>query len=152
MQRVRAGKREAEAAKQEAVSSPAGKICRGKVAGFHGGLRYGKLGLGTSVGAALEKVGVAIMLLTEAEQEEALRQLADWRLSADGKALTREWRFRHFRACFGFMAEVALLAEKQGHHPDWSNVYNHLSIRLTTHEAGGLTKRDVTLARAIDAI
>lgn len=95
---------------------------------------------------------MAIKLLTESERDEAMLTLPDWHLSADGKSLTREWRFRHFRACFGFMTQVALLAEKHSHHPEWTNVYNKLSMQLTTHEAGGLTERDVALAHAIDQV
>ena len=78
------------------------------------------------------------------------QELPDWRL--EGEALLREWNFRDFSAAWGFMARVALLAEQQDHHPEWSNVYGRVSIRLTTHDAGGLSARDVRLARAIDAL
>ena len=66
--------------------------------------------------------------------------------------LRRSFRFADFSAAWAFMARVALLAEKQDHHPEWSNVYNRVEIALTTHDAGGLTARDVTLAQAIDAL
>ena len=69
-----------------------------------------------------------------------------------GDGLERTWRFADFVGAFGFMSRVALLAEKADHHPDWSNVWNKVHIRLTTHDAGGLTKRDFELARAIDAL
>jgi len=81
-----------------------------------------------------------------------LARLPDWALSADGLAISREWVFADFVAAFGFMARVAILAEKQDHHPEWSNVYNRVSIRLTTHDAGGLSQRDIRLALAIDAL
>ena len=66
--------------------------------------------------------------------------------------LRRSFRFADFSAAWAFMARVALLAEKQDHHPDWSNVYNRVEIALSTHDAGGLTARDVRLAEAIDAL
>ena len=71
----------------------------------------------------------------------------------DGRdALARRWRFADFSTAWGFMSRVALLAEAQDHHPEWSNVYNRVEIVLTTHDAGGLSVRDVKLARAIDAL
>ena len=75
-----------------------------------------------------------------------------WRHDAARDALVREWAFRDFSAAWGFMARVALLAEAQDHHPEWSNVYGRVTILLTTHDAGGLSARDVRLARAIDAL
>ena len=67
-------------------------------------------------------------------------------------AITRSLRFKDFNAAFGFMARVALAAEKLDHHPEWCNVYNRVDITLSTHDAGGLTELDVTLARQIDAL
>ncbi len=81
-----------------------------------------------------------------------LAALPQWQLLADGRALHRSFRFADFSAAWGFMTRVALLAEAQNHHPDWRNVYNRVEITLTTHDSGGLTARDVTLARAIDAL
>ena len=78
--------------------------------------------------------------------------LPGWRLLPDRDAIIRDFKFRDFSAAWGFMARVALLAEQQDHHPEWSNVYNCVSITLTTHDAGGLSERDVALAQAIDAI
>jgi 4a-hydroxytetrahydrobiopterin dehydratase len=72
--------------------------------------------------------------------------LLGWVRSADGLALEREFRFADFSAAFGFMAAVALAAEKADHHPEWFNVYNRVSVRWTTHDAGGITRRDVALA------
>ena len=77
-------------------------------------------------------------------------ELPGWRL--DGEHIRRSYRFRDFSQAWGFMSRVALLAEKQDHHPEWFNVYNKVDIALTTHDAGGLSQRDVALAKAIDAL
>ncbi len=66
--------------------------------------------------------------------------------------IERDWRFADFSAAWGFMTRVAMLAEKADHHPEWSNVYNRFHIRLTTHDAGGLTDKDTALADAINAL
>ncbi|MBC2669313.1 4a-hydroxytetrahydrobiopterin dehydratase [Novosphingobium piscinae] len=94
---------------------------------------------------------MSISCLTPAERDSALAALPLWSLRADGLALVRTLRFADFAAAFGFMTRVAILAEKADHHPEWSNVYNRVEITLTTHDAGGLSQRDVALARAIDA-
>ncbi len=89
----------------------------------------------------------------DAEARTALaRDLPDWVMADDRDAITRTFRFADFNAAWGFMARVALLAEKQDHHPEWSNVWNRVEITLSTHDAGGLSVRDVMLARAIDAL
>lgn len=84
----------------------------------------------------------------------ARAQLAEtlplWTL--DGERLLRSFRFETFVEAFGFMTQVALVAERMDHHPEWSNVYNRVEIALTTHDAGGLSARDVKLATAIDAL
>jgi 4a-hydroxytetrahydrobiopterin dehydratase len=90
--------------------------------------------------------------LTDAEREQALTELPGWTLRDDGLAITRELKFRNFSEAFAFMTRVALIAEKQDHHPEWSNVYNRVSITLTTHDAGGLSERDIKMARAIDKL
>lgn len=87
--------------------------------------------------------------LNEAAIAGALATVPGWRQAGDG--IERRYVFGDFAAAFGFMARVALLAEKADHHPEWSNVYNRVDIRLTTHDAGGLSSRDFSLARAIDA-
>jgi 4a-hydroxytetrahydrobiopterin dehydratase len=74
-----------------------------------------------------------------------------WALSADGLAITRQFRFADFSAAFAFMTQVALAAERADHHPEWSNVYNRVDMRLTTHDAGGLTELDFALAAVADA-
>ncbi len=86
--------------------------------------------------------------LTAAEIEQALTALPAWSLDQD--KLYREFAFGNFIEAFGFMSRVALLAERMDHHPDWSNVYNRVRIHLTTHDAGGLSERDLRLARQID--
>lgn len=90
--------------------------------------------------------------LSDEERDAALAKLTDWTLRADGLAIEREFRFRDFSEAFGFMTRVALLAEQGDHHPEWSNVYNKLAITLTTHDAGGLSRRDADMAKAIDAL
>lgn len=71
--------------------------------------------------------------------------------TGDSSSLACSCAFRDFRQAFAFMTEVALLAEKADHHPEWSNVYNKVNIALTTHDAGGITERDLSLAKQIDA-
>ncbi len=82
---------------------------------------------------------------------EALKALPLW-IAHDGDrpAITRRLTFTDFNAAFGFMTRVALLADKVDHHPEWSNVYNRVEILLTTHDAGGVTEKDVQMARFID--
>jgi 4a-hydroxytetrahydrobiopterin dehydratase len=88
--------------------------------------------------------------LTEEQLAEALASLPGWAV-AEGK-LHREYRFRDFVDAFGFMATAALVIEKRDHHPEWLNVYNRVIVDLTTHDAGGITSKDVELARALDTI
>lgn len=89
--------------------------------------------------------------LTPDDIAAALADLPDWTLSPDGAAIERRFTFADFAAAFGFMSQVALMAERADHHPEWSNVYNRVDIRLTTHDCGGLSKRDMMLAKKIDA-
>ena len=90
--------------------------------------------------------------LSEAERADALDALSDWDYDEARDAITRSIVFTDFAEAFGFMAQVALIAEKADHHPEWTNVWNRVEIVLTTHDAGGLSERDVELATAIDAI
>ncbi|WP_224704070.1 4a-hydroxytetrahydrobiopterin dehydratase [Devosia aquimaris] len=92
--------------------------------------------------------------LDAARLAQAVHDLPAWRLeNGDGAdMLVRVFSFADFSAAFGFMARVALAAEKAGHHPDWSNSYNKVTVRLSTHDAGGISTRDIDLAQAIDAI
>jgi 4a-hydroxytetrahydrobiopterin dehydratase len=95
---------------------------------------------------------MAIAELTEAERGNALSELRDWTLARGGRAIERKVSFADFSEAFAFMTRVALLAESHDHHPEWSNVYNRVEITLTTHDADGLSTRDVAMARAIDAL
>ncbi len=97
-------------------------------------------------------MGEKLSVLTAEERDAALARLGGWQLDSDGAAIRREFRFKDFSAAFGFMARVALAAEKAGHHPDWSNTYNRVTIALSTHDAGGITVKDIDLATAIDGL
>lgn len=88
--------------------------------------------------------------LSPTEVEEAVSSLEGWSLEDGGMAIVRSFKFRTFSEAFGFMARSALQAEKMDHHPEWSNVYNKVEVRLTTHSAGGLTALDMELARRMD--
>ena len=90
--------------------------------------------------------------LTTAERAALPTGLPEWSMAQGRDAIRREFRFKDFSQAWGFMARVALLAEKHDHHPEWSNVWNKVEITLSTHDAGGLTGNDVTLAKAIDAL
>jgi 4a-hydroxytetrahydrobiopterin dehydratase len=90
--------------------------------------------------------------LTEAEIGELLPTLPGWTLGEDKKGIHKAFKFEDFVQAFGFMTRVALLDEKADHHPEWSNVYNRVEIVLTTHDANGLSRRDVDLARKIEAL
>ena len=82
---------------------------------------------------------------------EALRDLPLWQAhDGDRPTIQRHLTFADFNAAFGFMTRVALLADKIDHHPEWSNVYNRVNVLLTTHDAGGVTDRDIRMARFID--
>lgn len=88
--------------------------------------------------------------LSDEERSAVLATLPDWALVAGRDAITRSIRFKDFNTAFAFMTRVALKAEKMDHHPEWFNVYNRVDITLSTHDAGGLTERDVALARFIE--
>jgi 4a-hydroxytetrahydrobiopterin dehydratase len=90
--------------------------------------------------------------LTQAKRDAALAKLRGWHLAEGRDAIQRTFVFKDFNQAFGFMARVALVAEKLDHHPDWSNVYKTVEVTLSTHDAGGLTERDIALAEAMDRI
>ena len=90
--------------------------------------------------------------LSEEERKTWLSALPEWSLCRDGNAIERRFEFGDFSAAFAFMTRVALIAEKRDHHPEWFNVYNRVEITLTTHDAGGLSLRDVKMARKIGAL
>lgn len=93
-----------------------------------------------------------IATLTQEQRAAALAELPEWTVVAEPDGISRRFVFRDFVAAFGFMTRVAIVAEKADHHPEWSNVYNRVDIVLTTHDAGGLSQRDIDLARAIDEL
>ena len=93
-----------------------------------------------------------IAKLSTQERQAALASLSGWQEVAGRDAIQRKIKFADFNAAWGFMSRVALLADKQDHHPEWQNVYNRVEILLTTHDCDGLSQRDVKLATAIDKI
>ena len=89
-------------------------------------------------------------MLSEEEAAEQIASMDGWSLG--GGAISKKFQFATFSEAFGFMARAALAAEKMDHHPEWTNVYNTVSVRLTTHDAGGLTRNDIELARLMDKL
>ena len=89
-------------------------------------------------------------LLSPQEREDLRSSLTQWQVGDE--RLKRQWQFSDFSEAFAFMTRVALLAESKQHHPNWSNVYNRVTIELTTHDLGGLSNLDAELARSIDAL
>lgn len=90
--------------------------------------------------------------LNDEERASWLGALNDWTPAREGKAIARTFEFEDFSEAFAFMTRVALLAEKSDHHPEWFNVYNRVEITLTTHDADGLSLRDVNMAKDIEAL
>lgn len=91
-------------------------------------------------------------LLNEAELSNALDELNDWRVDESRPALCKNFQFKNFNVAFRFMTGVALYAEKADHHPEWKNVWNKVDVTLTTHDAGGITKKDIQLAKFMDKL
>ena len=90
--------------------------------------------------------------LSGAARRTALAKIKGWKKVRGRDAISKGYRFKDFNEAFAFMNRVALMAEKMDHHPEWFNVYNRVDITLSTHDAGGLSERDVALARFIDSI
>jgi 4a-hydroxytetrahydrobiopterin dehydratase len=90
--------------------------------------------------------------LNSSDRESAMAAMPEWTYDADAKGIRRRFKFSDFAEAFSFMTRVAILAEKADHHPEWFNVYNRVDILLTTHDAGGLSARDISLAKTIDAL
>ncbi len=88
--------------------------------------------------------------LTSTQRKAALAELTGWSPVSGRDAIQRQFKFKDFSAAWGFMSRVALAAEAMDHHPEWSNVWNRVDITLSTHDADGLTERDIALARKID--
>ncbi len=92
--------------------------------------------------------------LTDQQRQELLSPLLDagWQPDTDRDAITKVFTFKSFVEAFAFMSGAALYAEKLNHHPEWSNVYNRVTVTLTTHDAGGLTELDIKLAKRMDGL
>jgi 4a-hydroxytetrahydrobiopterin dehydratase len=90
--------------------------------------------------------------LTADARAAALKELPEWAETREREAITRTFTFKDFNEAFGFMCRVALVAEKRDHHPEWRNVYKTVEVVLATHDAGGVTARDIELARVMDDI
>ena len=88
--------------------------------------------------------------LSTSERATALASLSGWTEESGGKSIRRDFRFRTFSEAFSFMTRAALKAEKMDHHPEWTNVYNKVSVRLTTHDSGGVTELDTKMAAAMN--
>ena len=93
-----------------------------------------------------------VQKLNDDARTALLARFPEWTHEPARDAITRRFTFDDFAQAFGFMASVAILAEKMDHHPEWSNVYNRVDILLTTHDADGLSDRDATLAEAIERL
>ena len=81
----------------------------------------------------------------------AVKALSEWREVEGRDAITRSFKFRDFNQAFAFMTRVALLSEKLDHHPEWFNVYNKVDVTLSTHDAGGITEKDIAMAKAMNS-
>jgi 4a-hydroxytetrahydrobiopterin dehydratase len=90
--------------------------------------------------------------LTAEARKEAVKALSGWSEVPGREAIARTFTFRDFNEAFGFMARVALVAEKNDHHPEWRNVYKTVEVVLATHDAGGVTERDIRLAKVMNGI
>ena len=90
--------------------------------------------------------------IAAAQRDATLAEISDWKPAEGRDAITRSFKFADFSQAFGFMTRVALAAEKLDHHPEWSNVWNRVEITLTTPDAGGLTERDVKLAKIMHGL
>ena len=90
--------------------------------------------------------------LSDAARTQAMTELPGWRVVEGRDAIVKTFRFADFNAAFGFMSRVALLAERMDHHPEWFNVYNRVEVTLATHDAGGVTERDVRMAKFMEEI
>jgi 4a-hydroxytetrahydrobiopterin dehydratase len=89
-------------------------------------------------------------LLSPSERSILATDLAHWSLATNRDAITRSYQFKDFKEAFAFMTQCALMAEQMNHHPEWFNVWNRVEVTLSTHDAGGLTKLDLDLARSMD--
>ena len=93
---------------------------------------------------------MSVEKMTSQQIEAGLKDLSGWKLRDE--KLRRELKFKNFVQAWGFMTQVAMLAEQADHHPEWSNVYSRVTIDLTTHEAGGISQRDFDLAKKVNEV
>ena len=91
-----------------------------------------------------------MMRLSESDIDEELKKLSGWNVKDD--KLHKEFQFDNFNQAFGFMTRAAMEIEKMNHHPEWFNVYNRITVDLTTHESGGITNNDVNLAKILNSL
>lgn len=89
--------------------------------------------------------------LSDRDRNQALTEIDDWVYDAEAKAINKTFSFKDFSEAWGFMNRAALLAEKMDHHPEWFNVYNRVEVKMTTHDAGGVTELDIQMARAMES-
>lgn len=90
--------------------------------------------------------------LTKNQISQFSSKIIGWEIAEDGNSMIKNFEFRDFNQAFSFMTRIALVAEKNDHHPEWCNVYNKVSIKLTTHDCGGLSEKDIQLAISIDSL
>lgn len=95
---------------------------------------------------------MARTVLDDKAISDALATLDGWTIEEGGTAIARDFKFKNFNEAFGFMTRVALVAERLDHHPEWSNVYNMVDVRLSTHDVGGVTDLDIEVAKAMNRI
>jgi 4a-hydroxytetrahydrobiopterin dehydratase len=91
-------------------------------------------------------------ILSAVERRRALAALQGWKKVRGRDAIFKSYRFGSFNEAFGFMTRIALMADRMDHHPEWFNVYNRVDVTLTTHDSGGVTERDIALARFMESI
>jgi 4a-hydroxytetrahydrobiopterin dehydratase len=91
-------------------------------------------------------------MLAPDERKDALAKVPGWKPVAGRDAIAKSFKFKDFSEAFGFMTRAALVAERMNHHPEWFNVWNRVDVTLSTHDAGGLTERDIELAAAMDKL
>jgi 4a-hydroxytetrahydrobiopterin dehydratase len=107
---------------------------------------------GVRIEAGERREANMVQKLSAEARKSALKGLSGWSEVADREAIQRTFSFKDFNEAFGFMARAALVAEKSDHHPEWRNVYKTVEVVLATHDAGGVTARDIELAQAMNAI
>lgn len=103
-------------------------------------------------GGATSREGAVVARLEGNARKQALTGLKGWKEAAGRDAIVKEFRFADFNQAFAFMTQIALKAERMDHHPEWSNVYNRVSVVLSTHDCGGVSERDIEMARFIDTL